>query len=310
MASTTLAALCLFLITIIISSYTATCYTTSRLNQSMSAVGSGERFNFYITNEQKNRFGVSASSEDDRHWEIPSIDENSARLFTNGDYPLPALKTIIEKILIRRINDPDISANFSLVKEDLLVIITVKEKWVERNITLQFDSNKNVSDVIRLESALAKTRRELEELKQDYNNVTALLKAVTSPLGSWTVLPNDTYTLSSSNSWETFPGLFIQLSLQHSALVDISYSITTESASGSNTHLCTKLVIDGTNKPETRRITGNTLYHSNEASLKVQLGAGEHTVRVDYRTPGRFVNCAISDWNSYALSVVELKRFY
>lgn len=267
-----------------------------------------ERFTFYFINDQQNQFGISASSEDERHWEISSIDENIAKLYTNGEYPLAALKTIVERILIRRINDPDITVNISQVKEDLLVIITVKEKWVERKITLQFDVNNKPTDMVRLESAFAKTRRELELLKQDYNYLTSLLKSVTSPLDSWRVAPNEPYSLSSSNSWETFPGLVIQLFLQHPSLVDISYNITTES-NGALSHLCTTLVIDGITKPETRRITGNTLYHSNAASIKVPLGAGEHIVRVDYRTPGRFVNCFIADWNSYSLSIVELKRF-
>jgi hypothetical protein len=82
---------------------------------------------------------------------LHSIDENSAKLFINGEYPLAALKTIVENILIRQINDPDITVNISQVKEDLLVIMTMKEKWVERKITLQFDSKKRATKIERLE---------------------------------------------------------------------------------------------------------------------------------------------------------------
>ena len=52
--------------------------------------------------------------------------KNSAKLFTNGEYPLAALKTIVENILIRQIKDPDITVNISQVKEDLLVIMIMK----------------------------------------------------------------------------------------------------------------------------------------------------------------------------------------
>jgi hypothetical protein len=107
-------------------------------------------------------------TEDEKHWELHSIDENSAKLFTNGEYPLAALKTIVENILFRQIKDPDITVNISQVKEDLLVIMTMKEKWVERKITLQFDSKKRATEIERLETLLYKTRRELPELKSNH----------------------------------------------------------------------------------------------------------------------------------------------
>jgi hypothetical protein len=129
----------------------------------------GERLTFALTNDQDKQFSINASTEDEKHWELQSIDENSAKLFTNGEYPLAALKTIVENILIRQINDPDITVNISQVKEDLLVIITLKEKWVERKITLQFDSKKRATEIERLESLLAKTRRESAQTKETYD---------------------------------------------------------------------------------------------------------------------------------------------
>jgi hypothetical protein len=83
-----------------------------------------ERLTFALTNEQDKQFSINASTEDEMHWELQSIDENSAKLFTNGEYPLAALKTIVDNILIRQIIDPDVTVNISQVKEDLLVIIT------------------------------------------------------------------------------------------------------------------------------------------------------------------------------------------
>jgi hypothetical protein len=136
----------------------------------------GERLTFALTNEQDKHFSISASTEDEKHWELHSIDENRAKLFTNGDYPLAALKTIVEKILINQINDPDISINISQVKEDLLVMMTLKEKWVERKITLQLDSKKRATEIERLETLLAKTRRELATLKENYEQQILQLK--------------------------------------------------------------------------------------------------------------------------------------
>jgi acyl-CoA-binding protein len=128
----------------------------------------GERLTFALTNEQDKQFSISAATDDEKHWELQSIDENSAKLFTNGEYPLATLKTIVENILVRQINDPDITVNISQVKEDLLVIMIVKEKWVERKVTLQFDSKKQATEIERLETLLSKTRRELVEMKASH----------------------------------------------------------------------------------------------------------------------------------------------
>lgn len=54
----------------------------------------GEKLKFALTNEQDKQFSINAATEDEKHWELQSIDENSAKLFTNGEYPLAALKTI------------------------------------------------------------------------------------------------------------------------------------------------------------------------------------------------------------------------
>jgi hypothetical protein len=60
----------------------------------------GERLTFALNNDQDKHFGISASTEDEKHWELQSIDENSAKLFTNGEYPLAALKAIVLSRLI------------------------------------------------------------------------------------------------------------------------------------------------------------------------------------------------------------------
>jgi hypothetical protein len=128
----------------------------------------GERLTFALTNDQDKQFSISAATEDEKHWELQPIDENSAKLFTNGEYPLATLKTIVENILIQQIIDPDVTVNISQVKEDLLVIMTMKEKWVERKITLQFDSKKRATEIERLETLLTKTRRECAQMKDSH----------------------------------------------------------------------------------------------------------------------------------------------
>ena len=48
---------------------------------------------------------------------------------------------------------------------------------------------------------------------------------------------------------------------------------------------------------EFRVITGNTNYHTNTCTRTLAFEPGKHNVRVEYRTPGQFVNINEGDWN-------------
>ncbi len=62
--------------------------------------------------------------------------------------------------------------------------------------------------------------------------------------------------------------------------------------------MVTRLVVDGSEVEYYRAISGNTFYHTNAVDGHVFLSAGEHEIRVEYRTPGSFVSNASDDWTT------------
>lgn len=109
------------------------------------------------------------------------------------------------------------------------------------------------------------------------------------------------HSLSSSNTWREYPDLKVTFSLDESKMVAIGYVITIGSSTES--HLVTRLIVDGSEVLHYRAISGNTIYHTNAVSGFVSLGSGRHEVRVDYRTPGSFSMSGTEDWTTASLQV-------
>ena len=110
--------------------------------------------------------------------------------------------------------------------------------------------------------------------------------------------------LLNSNRWADFPELSISFSLNEGAHVIAFYQIT---AVGSNSHLVTRLLVDGKERAHARSITGNTVYWSPMSLWSDLLAKGEHTITVQYRTPAGGTNHpGGNDWHNRALSVIVL----
>ncbi len=110
-------------------------------------------------------------------------------------------------------------------------------------------------------------------------------------------------TLSNSNNWDDFPDLSITFSLTDTATV-ITYYNVTMSMSPPN-HFLTRLMIDDADV--SRQIFGAVTYCSATENWMTELPAGEHTIKVQYRTPaGGVNNPAGNDYHNRFLQVMVL----
>ena len=119
-------------------------------------------------------------------------------------------------------------------------------------------------------------------------------------ISSRSVVP--TIGLSNSNTWKDFGDLTKSFTLKKKSTVQVFYQIT---MSGGNTHLVTRLLVDGRAPRTSRTITGNTAYWGNSNTYINTFLAGNHTIKVQYRTPfGGTNNPGVGDWNSRVLTVL------
>ncbi len=110
-------------------------------------------------------------------------------------------------------------------------------------------------------------------------------------------------TLSSSNQWGDFPDLSITFTLTDTATVIIYYNIS-GSMSPAN-HFLSRLMIDDVNV--SRQIFGATTYFSTNDYWMTELPAGEHTIKVQYRTPAGGTNDPVgNDYHNRILQVMVL----
>lgn len=116
-------------------------------------------------------------------------------------------------------------------------------------------------------------------------------------------------TLSSQNpgtTWFDFPSLSQTFTLSAPATVIAFYKISMENQQTNNqfVHLVTRLFVDNTDV--SRTITGNTLYWGNNDFWVGELAQGEHTIKVQYRTPatGAKNTPRGTDWQNRVLRVM------
>jgi hypothetical protein len=126
------------------------------------------------------------------------------------------------------------------------------------------------------------------------------LKAKSMRVTRYAANVTKTVALSNKNTWGDFPELTVTFNLAQEAEVLAFYGIT---MNGAGQHLCTKLVVDNAEKRETRSITGNTEYWSPSGCWMGTLGAGSHTIKVQYRTPANPTINPDGDWHKGALMV-------
>ncbi|MFB2979727.1 polymer-forming cytoskeletal protein [Microseira sp. BLCC-F43] len=112
-------------------------------------------------------------------------------------------------------------------------------------------------------------------------------------------------TLSSVNTWFDFPSLSRTFTLSATATVIAFYKISmaNQETDTKNAHFVTRLFVDNTEV--SRTITGNTTYWGNSDFWVGELAQGEHTIKVQYRTPaGAKNNPQSSDWQNRVLRVM------
>ncbi len=124
--------------------------------------------------------------------------------------------------------------------------------------------------------------------------------------------------LNDQNVWTDFPDLSITFVLTDTATVNSSYSIAMANSNFpiggaylpetiTNSHLVTRLLVDGV--VVTRTISGDILFWGNSEDWSMELGAGSHTIKVQYRTPLGGTNYptgpgSLIDWNNRVLQVM------
>ena len=109
----------------------------------------------------------------------------------------------------------------------------------------------------------------------------------------------DTFALTGDNAFHDMADLSITFTLERPTAVLATYNITAQLP---DTHLVTQLHVDGAVVDIS--ITGNTVYVDNDATYVGQLAAGEHTIKVSYRTPATGVNHSPSvAWQERQLNV-------
>ena len=112
-------------------------------------------------------------------------------------------------------------------------------------------------------------------------------------------------TLSNVNKWQDLGDLTKTFTLKKPSTVQAFYQI---SMGGANTQLVTRLLVDGKSPSQSRTITGDTGYWGNSNVYLGTLAAGEHTIKVQYRSPaGGSNNPAGSDWQNRVLTVLVLE---
>ena len=111
-------------------------------------------------------------------------------------------------------------------------------------------------------------------------------------------------TLSSANTWGDFPDLSLTFTLAEPTTVMAHYEIAMQAGGVTgNRHLVTRLDVDGT--VVSRSLTGNEVYWSEDSNWFGELAAGNHTIKVQYRTPGGGTNNpAGSDYQNRILQVL------
>lgn len=121
------------------------------------------------------------------------------------------------------------------------------------------------------------------------------------------------FQFNSNNQWHQFADLTTSITLDNASEVLITYNTTSTSSSNGN-YLATRLIINGSEPYKMFRSTqgaNGVQYFNNSASGVVSLGAGIHTISVEYRTnmPTSTENngVASSDFMGRGLTVKELK---
>ncbi|MEZ4731472.1 MAG: interleukin-like EMT inducer domain-containing protein [Caldilineaceae bacterium] len=136
-------------------------------------------------------------------------------------------------------------------------------------------------------------------------DVVGTVKATELRTTLYTATATTAAAISSNNTWADFPDLSRTFTLTSQTNVLVFYQIAMARGGTGNSHLVTRLLIDGGEHISGRAINGDIAYWSPSSIWMGALSAGSHTIKVQYRTPAGGTNDPVgSDWNKRVLQIL------
>eukprot|EP00727_Mastigamoeba_balamuthi_P001069 m51a1_g1096 hypothetical protein (143) ;mRNA; f:78911-79339 len=104
-----------------------------------------------------------------------------------------------------------------------------------------------------------------------------------------------------TNQWTRFDAVTLNFNLPRPQLAVLHYNAGCN-LDEKETHMVTRLVVDGEVLPGSATVNGIMLWHTNTVSVPVDLGTGNHVVELWYRTPSVGITCPLNDWGGVVLT--------
>eukprot|EP00494_Astrolonche_serrata_P030704 UN30972 len=118
------------------------------------------------------------------------------------------------------------------------------------------------------------------------------------PYTVFAILPEQLdVSMISNNNWQKWPGLEKTILMQETQKVLVNYQV---SFSAGESHVLSRLLINGEEKVGCRSIVGNTVYGHLVSIYVDELISGTYTFKVQYRTPSGSASVDVdgSDWQT------------
>eukprot|EP00727_Mastigamoeba_balamuthi_P002047 m51a1_g1184 hypothetical protein (144) ;mRNA; f:393597-394028 len=110
-------------------------------------------------------------------------------------------------------------------------------------------------------------------------------------------------TIVTTNVWTRLDAVTLSFNLQLPKFAVLQY----DAGCGipyTATHMVTQLRVDGQTLPGSTTLNGDLAWHTNTASVPIELAAGNHVVELWYRTPSVGLFCPLNDWGGIAVTAV------
>eukprot|EP00927_Polykrikos_kofoidii_P033482 TRINITY_DN28309_c0_g2_i1.p1 TRINITY_DN28309_c0_g2~~TRINITY_DN28309_c0_g2_i1.p1 ORF type:complete len:791 (-),score=159.03 TRINITY_DN28309_c0_g2_i1:16-2388(-) len=144
------------------------------------------------------------------------------------------------------------------------------------------------------------------EAEEDANEGTeAGFKGASAVQVASAINPLSKFTLDGSDTWTQWPGLKKEIHLFSECVILAQYQTSTH---GMNTHVMSRMTVDGSAVSATRSAQGNTKYATTFGVYTDSLAKGKHVILVQYRTSaaGNIFSNGGQDWQTRALNILAL----
>jgi len=115
---------------------------------------------------------IRAESADKNVWISEEIDEDHAKEISNRDYGLQAIEQIVNIIVANKTIENNILVQVESIKEDLKVLIKVKETFCQRTITINLEKQP-LTETTRLEQLLLESNKKICQLQKQLDETIA-----------------------------------------------------------------------------------------------------------------------------------------